>query len=82
MVAISILILRYIPPDEVPLPSSLHESINFVSLRYSTRGVNVETEKSPVADNTGNSQHSLHVDPSAEYPLIAKEDFQGEVKRI
>lgn len=26
IVAVSILILRYVPPDEVPLPSSLHSS--------------------------------------------------------
>ncbi|XP_030517588.1 cationic amino acid transporter 2, vacuolar-like [Rhodamnia argentea] len=31
MVAISVLILRYVPPDEVPLPSSLQESIDAYS---------------------------------------------------
>ncbi|XP_022718826.1 cationic amino acid transporter 2, vacuolar-like isoform X2 [Durio zibethinus] len=36
MVAISVLILRYVPPDEVPLPSSLQESIDSVTLRYSS----------------------------------------------
>ncbi|MFS8020334.1 putative amino acid/polyamine transporter I [Helianthus anomalus] len=35
MVAISVLILRYVPPDEVPLPSSLQAVIDSVSLRYS-----------------------------------------------
>ncbi|XP_074587150.1 cationic amino acid transporter 2, vacuolar-like [Curcuma longa] len=35
IVAVSILILRYVPPREVPLPSSLHESIESVSFRYS-----------------------------------------------
>lgn len=34
VVAISILILRYVPPNEVPLPSSFHESIHSVSSRY------------------------------------------------
>ncbi|KAF2288156.1 hypothetical protein GH714_004704 [Hevea brasiliensis] len=33
MVAISVLILRYVPPDEVPFPSSLQDTIDFVSLR-------------------------------------------------
>ena len=35
MVAVSVLILRYVPPDEVPLPSSLQAAIDSVSLRYS-----------------------------------------------
>ncbi|MBA0618628.1 hypothetical protein Godav_027941 [Gossypium davidsonii] len=45
MVAISVLILRYVPPDEVPFPSSLQESIDSVTLRYSQRisGKNPET---------------------------------------
>ncbi|EEF36674.1 cationic amino acid transporter, putative [Ricinus communis] len=34
-VAVSVLILRYVPPDEVPLPSSLHESIDSVLLQSS-----------------------------------------------
>lgn len=33
-VAISVLILRYVPPDKVPLPSSFHEAIDSVSLRH------------------------------------------------
>ncbi|KAF5755222.1 putative amino acid/polyamine transporter I [Helianthus annuus] len=35
MVAISVLILRYVTSDEVPLPSSLQAVIDSVSLRYS-----------------------------------------------
>lgn len=38
MVAISVLILRYIPPDEVPLPTSFQDAIDSVSLRYSNTG--------------------------------------------
>ncbi|XP_021717076.1 cationic amino acid transporter 2, vacuolar-like isoform X1 [Chenopodium quinoa] len=34
MVAISLLIIRYVPPDVVPLPSSLQDSIDAVTLRY------------------------------------------------
>ena len=82
MVAISILILRYIPPGEVPLPSSLHESINSVSLRYGTQEIDTGSDKGSVPENKENSQHSLDVDPSPECPLIAKEDVQGELKRI
>lgn len=36
MVAISVLILRYVPPDEVPLPSSFQEAIDSVSKRRSS----------------------------------------------
>ncbi|XP_047943917.1 cationic amino acid transporter 2, vacuolar-like [Salvia hispanica] len=35
MVAISVLILRYIPPDVVPVPSSLQEAVDSVSSKYS-----------------------------------------------
>ncbi|XP_010677773.1 cationic amino acid transporter 2, vacuolar isoform X2 [Beta vulgaris subsp. vulgaris] len=34
MVAISLLIIRYVPPDEVPLQSSLQDSIDAVTSRY------------------------------------------------
>lgn len=33
-VAVSVLILRYVPPNEVPLPLSLQESIESVSSQY------------------------------------------------
>ncbi|KAB1995861.1 hypothetical protein ES319_D13G190400v1 [Gossypium barbadense] len=36
MVAVSVLILRYVPPDEVPLPSSLQESIDSYMLRHNS----------------------------------------------
>ncbi|XP_050212706.1 cationic amino acid transporter 4, vacuolar-like isoform X1 [Mercurialis annua] len=34
-VAVSVLILRYVPPDEVPLPSSFHESFDYMPLQSS-----------------------------------------------
>ncbi|XP_047307806.1 cationic amino acid transporter 2, vacuolar-like [Impatiens glandulifera] len=34
MVAISVLILRYVPPDEVPMPSSFQESIDSIPFSY------------------------------------------------
>ncbi|KAI3472421.1 hypothetical protein Pfo_029542 [Paulownia fortunei] len=49
VVAISVLILRYVPPDEVPFPSSFQEAIDSVSLRhtisYSPGDVCVENTK-------------------------------------
>ncbi|KAJ4828189.1 Carnitine O-acetyltransferase mitochondrial [Turnera subulata] len=57
MVAICVLVLRYVPPDEVPFPSSLQETVDSVSLRYSTtsqdsNGEKPETGSSLSEDNT------------------------------
>lgn len=77
MVAVSVLILRYVPPDEVPLPSSLQAAIDSVSLRYSnnirTEEIDVEISKS----QTGEKNISKKGEASAEYPLIAKISAQG-----
>lgn len=81
VVAISILILRYVPPDEVPLPSSLRESIASVSLCYSAQ-VNSEEKTDPVGTKVTNHKqlddpsHAIN-EESIEYPLIAKEIVQG-----
>ncbi|KAA8516900.1 hypothetical protein F0562_017282 [Nyssa sinensis] len=56
MVAISVLILRYVPPDEVPLPSSLQESIDIVSLRYSMSAQDIGGENPK--DHGGISEES------------------------
>uniref|UniRef100_A0A6N2KPH6 Cationic amino acid transporter C-terminal domain-containing protein n=1 Tax=Salix viminalis TaxID=40686 RepID=A0A6N2KPH6_SALVM len=48
MVAISVLILRYVPPDEVPFPSSLQDTIDSVSLQYSKNSQDVYEEKAVV----------------------------------
>ncbi|XP_058105829.1 cationic amino acid transporter 2, vacuolar-like [Magnolia sinica] len=76
IVAVSILILRYVPPDEVPMPSSLQDSIDSVSLRYSTQ------------ENEGGSSKDLICDTNQENdavvlagcPLIAKEREQEKLK--
>ncbi|XP_057540882.1 cationic amino acid transporter 2, vacuolar-like [Amaranthus tricolor] len=44
-VAISLLIIRYVPPTEVPLPSSIQDSIDAVTLRYSGFTEDVGTSK-------------------------------------
>ncbi|KAJ6846563.1 cationic amino acid transporter 3, mitochondrial-like [Iris pallida] len=77
VVAISILILRYVPPNEVPLPSSLQQSIDLVSFRYSIE----EKESGSLQDlaTTVNKDRD-----SVEYPLILKEnrsDKMNEEKR-
>ncbi|GER27823.1 cationic amino acid transporter [Striga asiatica] len=60
VVAISVLILRYVPPNKVPVPSSFQEAINSVSLRHAgsyscedilnenTKVYAITTEKSPL----------------------------------
>ncbi|KAL8193299.1 hypothetical protein R6Q57_026880 [Mikania cordata] len=67
MVAISVLILRYVPPDEVPLPSSLQAAIDSVSLRYNNI---IKTEETDV--EVSNGQIGVSGEISAKYPLIAK----------
>ncbi|KAK4581410.1 hypothetical protein RGQ29_024885 [Quercus rubra] len=65
MVAISVLILRYVPPDEVPLLSSLQGSIDSESLEYGRSGQGSNGEKSKVKVGT-----SMDDDK----PLLVKED--------
>ncbi|KAF5799368.1 putative amino acid/polyamine transporter I, cationic amino acid transporter [Helianthus annuus] len=74
MVAISVLILRYVPPDEVPLPPSFQEAIDSVSLRYSNI---ISTHETDVEVSTGQSgvsgeKNTPKGEISANYPLIAK----------
>ncbi|KAG8372297.1 hypothetical protein BUALT_Bualt12G0051600 [Buddleja alternifolia] len=76
MVAISVLILRYVPPDEVPLPASLQEAIDSVSLRYniSNSPGDVNVENTEVYSITPEDSAPLLVskEPTGKYPLIEK----------
>ncbi|KAJ0469981.1 putative amino acid/polyamine transporter I, cationic amino acid transporter [Helianthus annuus] len=74
MVAISVLILRYVPPDEVPLPSSLQAAIDSVSLRYSNiiRTNETDVEVSHGRAGVSGKKNNQKGEISAEYPLIAK----------
>ncbi|KAJ9179872.1 hypothetical protein P3X46_008186 [Hevea brasiliensis] len=69
MVAISVLILRYVPPDEVPFPSSLQDTIDFVSLRYRSNG-----EKSEVDGGASSTSPLLGKNAVVDYPIIVKQD--------
>lgn len=77
-VAVSVLILRYVPPDEVPLPSSLHESSGSMPSRFG--GDIQEVDCDNVKDPAG-SFHSTNLhdkgDASLGYPLIEKGIAQG-----
>ncbi|CAN1271994.1 Cationic amino acid transporter 2, vacuolar [Linum perenne] len=55
MVAISVLILRYVPPDEVPVPSSLQETIDSVSLQHHTLSMKVQDSKLPLLGEKSNT---------------------------
>ncbi|XP_077247727.1 cationic amino acid transporter 2 [Tasmannia lanceolata] len=77
IVAVSILILRYVPPDEVPLPPSLQESIDSVSLRYSTQE-NEDGSKDLVVSSKDDNQHSQ--DSVLYPPLIVKEGAKDKIK--
>ena len=52
MVAISVFILIYVPPDKVPLPSSLQGSIDSVSLEYGGSDQDRNGEQSKVKVGT------------------------------
>ncbi|KAJ6697219.1 hypothetical protein OIU85_003572 [Salix viminalis] len=79
MVAISVLILRYVPPDEVPFPSSLQDTIDSVSLQYSKNSQDVYEEKAVV--HAGTSKDStlplLGKRITIDYPMLVKQEAQG-----
>ncbi|XP_077248620.1 uncharacterized protein LOC143888166 [Tasmannia lanceolata] len=86
IVALSILILRYVPPDEVPMRSSLKESIDSVSLQYNTREKNAGP-KYLVAASMHSNQHSQDsmlypndAEESDAYPLIVEEVDRDKLK--
>lgn len=74
MVAISVLILRYVPPDEVPLPSSFQEAIDSVSLRHSgcNSGSDIDVETTKIPAVTSGDSTPLLVEISVGHPLVEK----------
>ncbi|KAL3755019.1 hypothetical protein ACJRO7_002143 [Eucalyptus globulus] len=80
-VAISVLILRYVPPDVVPLPSSLQESIDAYSDAQESSGIISH-------DSGGSSKDSTQPllgkkDASIDYPILVEkvQDILTEKKR-
>ncbi|KAI4381601.1 hypothetical protein MLD38_007661 [Melastoma candidum] len=86
MVAISVLILRYVPPDEVPLPSSLQSSIASVALRYSSQDIYGNDPGVSVGLSKGESRPLLNEkEITFDYPLIVKRvqaNFTEKNRRI
>lgn len=84
MVAISVLILRYVPPDVVPIPSSLQEAIDSVSSKYRTTTSLIDSDADDVDAKAITSQNPVPVLVSKqsplEDPLLAKEAVQLNCK--
>ncbi|KAL2464263.1 Cationic amino acid transporter 2 [Forsythia ovata] len=79
MVAISVLILRYVPPDEVPLPPSLQEAIDSVTVRYSSSSsqeVDVENSKADAITSSDSIPLLVGKETHVAYPLIEKVSAQ------
>lgn len=74
MVAISVLILRYVPPVEVPLPSSLQEAIDSVSLRRSgcSSSSDIDVENTKIPTVTSDDSTPLLGEISSGHPLVEK----------
>ncbi|KAF3441211.1 hypothetical protein FNV43_RR15124 [Rhamnella rubrinervis] len=78
-VAVSVLILRYVPPDEVPLSSSLQESIESMSLQFG--GYTEESDRKLIRDSSiscENYSQCLHerIEALLGCPLIKKDIAQ------
>lgn len=72
IVAISILILRYVPPNEIPLPLSFHESVESLSFHYISEEKDAELSKDLNGVND-NEKHSSGDGNSINYPLIRED---------
>ncbi|KAL8041097.1 hypothetical protein ABFS82_10G141800 [Erythranthe guttata] len=80
MVAISVLILRYVPPDEVPLPSTFQGAIDTVSMRYSVSNnsladsdmENTKVYHGVTTDDSAPISSVIQEETTIEYPLIEK----------
>ncbi|WVZ05054.1 hypothetical protein V8G54_018400 [Vigna mungo] len=84
-VAISVLIIRYVPPNEVPIPSSLLSSVDQL-LGHSGGHIGVDRDISPLDPASYYEDSHLHDKSEAllEHPLIIKEvtkDEQSEKSR-
>ncbi|WJX52847.1 Regulatory protein MIG1 [Trifolium repens] len=73
-VAVSVLIIRYVPPDEVPIPASLLTSADPL-LRHSGDGIEEDVTISPIGLASYSDNNDLHdkSDVPLEHPLIIKE---------
>uniref|UniRef100_A0A7N0VJI5 Cationic amino acid transporter C-terminal domain-containing protein n=1 Tax=Kalanchoe fedtschenkoi TaxID=63787 RepID=A0A7N0VJI5_KALFE len=68
MVAISVLILRYVPPDEIPLPLSVHGSLEYASI---SSNCSKEIEADKQTDHIGSSKDMALA--AVDHPLLLKQ---------
>lgn len=82
MVAISVLILRYIPPDEVPLPPSLEESIGSASLQdcWISNEITQNHAEANIGTSTDTQPLVIKEDLSVDDPLIPQHLAIGNCK--
>ncbi|XP_051138713.1 cationic amino acid transporter 2, vacuolar-like [Andrographis paniculata] len=80
MVAVSVLILRYVPPDEVPLPLSFQEAIDSVSMRRSISNNPADSDVESIKAYAITSDGIVPVLASSRttfgYPLLEKASLQ------
>lgn len=83
-VAVSVLILRYVPPDETPLPSSLQESIESVSLKYGDNIMESDSRniQSPSSCECDDRYSHDKGDTQLVRPLIWKGPTQGNTSHL
>ncbi|XP_043816160.1 cationic amino acid transporter 4, vacuolar isoform X2 [Manihot esculenta] len=84
-VAVSVLILRYVPPDEVPLASSLHESVDSASLQYSGGDIQgVASQNFKGSPNYSATSQCLldKAGTSTKHPLLQKHKAQNEPNQL
>ncbi|KAG9150609.1 hypothetical protein Leryth_008077 [Lithospermum erythrorhizon] len=87
IVAVSVLILRYVPPDVVPLPSSLQGAIDIITLRYSNESSSTDNKvqvaasggKSPSAVIKGTVHDKLLEKVSDQSRLVVNEEKRRKV---
>lgn len=85
IVAVSILILRYVPPDEMPLPSSLQQSIDSALSQSDIQENEGEDSVRGTCNDANKQLQGRMLDPSdvevsASCPLIRKESGRGNIK--
>ncbi|KAJ8771670.1 hypothetical protein K2173_026847 [Erythroxylum novogranatense] len=83
-VAVSVLILRYVPPDEMPCPSSLQESIDSSSIQFS--GDIEQIASRSIKDSVNNCDCNHHffdtVGTSTGCPLLPKHMSQEHYNQL
>jgi len=75
VVAISVLILRYIPPNEIPLAPSILEPFVSASTQYSWNRLEANEDLKAHAGTSETRKPQVHKEDVSIDPLIAKDTF-------